>query len=547
MWAVRILNGPMAGQIFNLKMGKNILGRSAQADIKIMVQGISKTHCEIQVFKDKIVLIDLNSSNGTFLNGVKIQNAIVRLGEKFSLHQILMDIVPATDQVYQAVNLAQPPVANPGFMPQPHQIPGLVQNHPQVSGAPQFQAAQGPHAPAAPVEPPVVITPMTKIQDYLNRVVLPGVYKLAQVIEFKWVLGGFVAAYIFVVTLLSMVPMIQISKNSIMQESQRRASTLARQIANNNKRALADNRLTELNLYSVDAEEGVSQALIVQDTGMILSPSEKAGRNSNLPFVNQARKERREFTAQIDGTTIGAAVPIDLYDANTNEMVVKAYAVIIYDVSSLAFDQGKMISLFMQTLMISSLVGALLFFFLYKLIEFPIQNLAQQLDAALREKRADLHLVFQFEAVQNLISNMNSVLTRYIHGESEQQQMSATTGSSESEAENLVQMIGGPGLVISPQGKILAANSNFEQISRTTVQQLKNTGLSAVQDQALQQNIDHLMSQAAQNVFSIHSDQLEFSGHLCRLLCQAFTSNGNINFYFITILPVDGQKGDSAA
>ena len=545
MWAVRILNGPMAGQVFNLKMGKNVLGRSAQADIKIMVQGISKTHCEIQVFKDKIVLIDLNSSNGTFLNGVKIQNGIVRLGEKFSLHQILMDIVPASEQVYQPSNLIQTNPEAAAFIPQPHQIPGHLQNHPQVQGSPHFQA--GPEVASAAAEISAPVTPTSKFQDYMNRVVLPGVSKLAQVIEFNWVLGGFVAAYIFVVTLLSMVPMIQISKNSILQESQRRAATLARQIANNNKRALAENRLTELNLYSVDAEEGVSQAMIVQDTGMILSPSEKAGRNSNMPFVSQARKERREFAAMIDSTTIGAAAPIDLYDPATNEMVVKAYAVIIYDVSSLAFDQGKMISLFMQTLMISSLVGALLFFFLYKLIEFPIQNLAQQLDAALREKRSDLQLVFQFEAVQNLISNMNSVLTRYIHGENDQQQMAVGGGGSESDAENLVQMIGGPGLVISAQGKVLAANNNFEQISRTTVSQLKQSGLSVIQDQALQQNIDHLISQAAQNVYAVHSDQLEFSGHPCRLLCQALTANGSVNFYFITILPIDGQKGDSAA
>ena len=125
MWAVRILNGPLAGQTFNLKMGKNILGRSTQADIKLMIQGISKNHCEIQVFKDKIVLIDMNSSNGTFLNGVKIQNGIIRLGEKFSLHNILMDIVPVADPIFSVppmITQGNPEVPSmvPAFQPQPH-------------------------------------------------------------------------------------------------------------------------------------------------------------------------------------------------------------------------------------------------------------------------------------------------------------------------------------------------------------------------------------------------------------------------------------------
>ena len=49
MWSVRILSGPQTGQIFDLKLGKNIFGRSATCDIKILSVGISKEHCEIHV------------------------------------------------------------------------------------------------------------------------------------------------------------------------------------------------------------------------------------------------------------------------------------------------------------------------------------------------------------------------------------------------------------------------------------------------------------------------------------------------------------------
>ena len=70
MWALRVLTGPQAGHIFELKMGRNLIGRTAQCDVKLMSPGVSKEHSEVTVYKDKIVVTDLRSSNGSYLNGV---------------------------------------------------------------------------------------------------------------------------------------------------------------------------------------------------------------------------------------------------------------------------------------------------------------------------------------------------------------------------------------------------------------------------------------------------------------------------------------------
>ncbi|MGE0633524.1 MAG: FHA domain-containing protein, partial [Pseudobdellovibrionaceae bacterium] len=69
MWGIRILSGPQAGQTFPLKTGKNIIGRNSSADILISSNGVSKDHAEITVLQDKILVTDLNSRNGTFVNG----------------------------------------------------------------------------------------------------------------------------------------------------------------------------------------------------------------------------------------------------------------------------------------------------------------------------------------------------------------------------------------------------------------------------------------------------------------------------------------------
>ena len=90
MWSVRMLSGPNVGQIFDLKLGKNIFGRGGASDCKVQSLGISKEHCEIHVYKDKIIIIDLKSSNGTFVNGVKIQNSILRVSDKISLFDVIL-------------------------------------------------------------------------------------------------------------------------------------------------------------------------------------------------------------------------------------------------------------------------------------------------------------------------------------------------------------------------------------------------------------------------------------------------------------------------
>ncbi len=52
MWALRVLNGPAAGQIFHLESGKNRFGRGPSCQFQIQAPGISKEHMEISVLAD---------------------------------------------------------------------------------------------------------------------------------------------------------------------------------------------------------------------------------------------------------------------------------------------------------------------------------------------------------------------------------------------------------------------------------------------------------------------------------------------------------------
>lgn len=530
MWAVRILSGPQAGQTIELKMGRNLVGRAPHCDVKIVSAGVSKEHSEINVFKDKITLLDLKSSNGTFINGIKIQNGTVRLGDKISIHDVILDIVPAADK-----SLARPPVqAPPNYvMPPPGTpLPGMASGPPPPAAA----GAAPAYNPNSPIKQMFL-----QFQEYMDRVALPGVYKLPQLMEFRYVLLGFIVLFIFSTTLLSMIPMVALTRASIIHESKRRAQSIARTVATLNQGALLQGAFSSLSTNSAEAEDGVKQVLIVQQSdGMILAPASRAGTTPDLPFVHVARREMRPQTVEVDATTIGASFPIGLYDPNTGEQAVKAHAIVLYDIGSLAFDDGRAISLFMQTLVIASLIGLLVFYFMYKLVEYPITSLNTQLDIAMREKKDSTEVNFMFPPLQALIGNVNSLLTRYIHGDGTNSE-SGNFASKDGEAENLVQLVGFPCIAISKDGRIIAANDAFGQIVRVESGQLNNQSYQAIPDPAVQQNIEHLINKARENMRAIHTDNLEFSGHPCVLSCQAMSTNGQeADYFLVTVSPAEG-------
>ncbi|UOE99984.1 FHA domain-containing protein [Bdellovibrio reynosensis] len=543
MWALRILTGPQAGQIIELKMGRNLIGRAPQCNIKLISPGVSKEHTEINVYPDKIVITDLKSSNGSYINGIRIQNGIMRLGDKLGIHDILVDVIPAPEiRKTQAPapyygGAAAPQMPQPMHMGMPHQ--GMPQGMPQ----PMASANAGPMpGPAPAYQPGGFQGLMAKAQDYLDRVALPGVYKLPQYAELKMVLLGFVVLFIFSTTLLSMIPMVQITRASIINESKRRAASIARTVATINQAALLQNSYSSLSTNAAESEDGVKQVLIVQQSdGMILAPASRAGTTPDLPFVHSARREMRPQAVEVDSSTIGASFPIGLFDPNTGEQSVKAHAIVLYDIGSLAFDDGRAISLFMQTLVIASLIGLVIYFFMYKLIEYPIVSLNAQLDAAMREKKDNTEVNFLFPPFQALVGNINSLLTRYIHGGGDDGNGANSFVNKDGEAENLVQLVGFPCIAISREGRIIACSASFTQIARADISALQGQLFKAIPDVALQQNIEGLLIRTRENMRAIHTDQLEFSGHLCILSCQAISSTGHEPDYFvITVSPTEG-------
>lgn len=64
-----------------LTLGRNLLGRSKECDIRIPCDDISRKHCEVVVTHSGIRLDDLGSVNGTFVNGSHVLSSRLASGD----------------------------------------------------------------------------------------------------------------------------------------------------------------------------------------------------------------------------------------------------------------------------------------------------------------------------------------------------------------------------------------------------------------------------------------------------------------------------------
>lgn len=68
--------------------GRYLLGRSESCDMMISHDPISAIHSVIEIFEDRAMLYDMNSTNGTYVKGEKIVAKEIRLGDTFSLADV---------------------------------------------------------------------------------------------------------------------------------------------------------------------------------------------------------------------------------------------------------------------------------------------------------------------------------------------------------------------------------------------------------------------------------------------------------------------------
>jgi pSer/pThr/pTyr-binding forkhead associated (FHA) protein len=83
-----VLSEGLTGRSHELKVEKTTIGRVEDNAFQIPEQSVSSHHCEILLKGNDIVVKDLNSTNGTYINGEKITEKPLKPGQILRLGTI---------------------------------------------------------------------------------------------------------------------------------------------------------------------------------------------------------------------------------------------------------------------------------------------------------------------------------------------------------------------------------------------------------------------------------------------------------------------------
>lgn len=103
-----ILSQGMTGRSHELKVDKTTIGRVDDNTFPIAEASISSHHCEVLVKGGDVVVRDLNSTNGTFINGEKITEAVLKPGQTLRLGQVELRLETDTPAGAPAATTAAP-------------------------------------------------------------------------------------------------------------------------------------------------------------------------------------------------------------------------------------------------------------------------------------------------------------------------------------------------------------------------------------------------------------------------------------------------------
>ena len=116
-----VLSAGLNGRSYDL-VDKTTIGRLDDNGFQIAEPSVSSHHCEVLLRGSDVVVKDLNSTNGTFINGEKISESVLKPGQTLRLGQIELQLLTEGMPVPPP---AAAPAPAPGAAPGPGPVPAM--------------------------------------------------------------------------------------------------------------------------------------------------------------------------------------------------------------------------------------------------------------------------------------------------------------------------------------------------------------------------------------------------------------------------------------
>src|SRR5216684_8286038 len=93
MWILQNPNGRTEPLLIRVLPGAvKTVGRAPRADFIVDAALVSRLHCRITAAADKLEVVDLKSTNGTFVNGKRVQKGQLADGDRLRVGRVELTV-----------------------------------------------------------------------------------------------------------------------------------------------------------------------------------------------------------------------------------------------------------------------------------------------------------------------------------------------------------------------------------------------------------------------------------------------------------------------
>ena len=539
MYKLTIVSGPNRGQSFSINDGENSVGRVDSNAVMLKSSKISKKHCVLVASDGELVLRDNGSSNGTFVNGVLTKEKKVKHGDRISVGEYVLEVVQP---------LERPVVLSQGFggvvVPFPGGAPASYQHQ---AGAASAGASEVSNAPVIPTDL------KGKALYYFEQFVMPIFYNMNFRTQWRMIAIGVFGAFVITNLVLSVQPLLEQSHKAVINEVKRRATFMARQIAERNGPALAAQAESKTDIGSIENASGVHLAVLTDLENRIIAPPAQS--NSYLaagPEALFATKAREAFRNGLEAGLVQAtpdlviaAEPVKVLNPAQARNTTVAMAIVSIDTTLITMGMGELGMVYSETMVVTVLLAILTLMILYRLTLKPLEILSDDVDRALKGDLSQVTHEYQIEELNPLWDLLNSTIQRISRNSGEG--VSNGGGSTQfniDEFSGPFRMLGEVakfGIVVCDSNrKIVAMNPVFEEISGIRAEGALGQELPAVaRDQAFIAMTNDLFDRVPPGGEGA-SEDFDFSGVTYKVHVAVAGSPGSIKCYFLVAV-----KGDA--
>jgi pSer/pThr/pTyr-binding forkhead associated (FHA) protein len=89
MWLLKTEDGAELPFTFRILPGnEKTIGRAVRADFVVDAQMVSRLHCRVAAGATGLEVVDLESTNGTFVNGERVSRATLKIGDTLGVGRV---------------------------------------------------------------------------------------------------------------------------------------------------------------------------------------------------------------------------------------------------------------------------------------------------------------------------------------------------------------------------------------------------------------------------------------------------------------------------